>query len=73
MQRSPEEIRHSLELARRDLALSLEELRAKTVELSDWRLQFRRHRRAVLIGAMAAGFVLGGGLAALTNWIAGRR
>ncbi|GBD45311.1 DUF3618 domain-containing protein [Thermoleophilum album] len=73
MARSTDEIRQSIEQARRELAGSLVELQAKTNELADWRLQFNRHRRAALVGALAAGFVLGGGVAALATWLAGRR
>ena len=47
------------------LASSLERLRGEVAELMDWRDQIRRHQREVLIGAGIAGFVLGGGIAAL--------
>jgi len=64
-QRSAEEIRRSIEANRAELALSLERLRGEVAEVTDWRRQFTRHRREVLIGAAAAGFLLGGGLAAI--------
>ena len=41
-------------------------------ELTDWRGQIRSHQREVLIGAGIAGFVLGGGLAALGALTFGR-
>jgi Protein of unknown function (DUF3618) len=63
--RSPEEIRASIEQNRQELGHSLEKLRREVGELTDWRGQIRQHQRQVLIGAGIAGFVLGGGIAAL--------
>ena len=63
--RSPEEIRASIEQNRQELGTSLEKLRVEVGQLMDWRSQVRQHQRNVLIGAAAAGFVLGGGIAAL--------
>ena len=63
--RSPDQIRASIEQNRQELGQSLEKLRAEVTELTDWRGQIRRHQREVLIGAGIAGFVLGGGIAAL--------
>lgn len=63
--RSPEEIRASIEHNRVQLGHSLEKLRVEVGELMDWRDQIRRHQREVLVGAGVAGFVLGGGIAAL--------
>jgi len=63
--RSPEEIRASIEQNRQELGTSLEKLRREVGELTDWRGQLRQHQRQVLIGAGIAGFVLGGGIAAL--------
>jgi Protein of unknown function (DUF3618) len=63
--RSPEEIRASIEQNRQELGNSLEKLRREVGELTDWRGQLRQHQREVLIGAGVAGFVLGGGIAAL--------
>jgi hypothetical protein len=63
--RSPEEIRASIEHNRQELGSSLEKLRREVGELTDWRSQIRQHQRQVLIGAGIAGFVLGGGIAAL--------
>lgn len=62
--RTPEEIRASVEATREELRYSLVDLQGKVDELSDWRAPLRRNRRAVLIGAAAAGFLVGGGLAA---------
>ncbi len=63
--RSPEEIRSSIETNRAQLGVSLERLRTKVSEITDWRAQLVRHQSQVLIGAVVAGFVLGGGLAAI--------
>ena len=71
--RSPEEIRASIEQNRQELGLSLEKLRVEVGELMDWRGQMRQHQREVLIGAGIAGFVLGGGIAALGALAFGRR
>jgi hypothetical protein len=71
--RSAEEIRDSIEAHRAELALSVDNLRRELTRATDWRAQFRRHKREVLIGAAVAGFVLGGGIAALTGLVSGRR
>ena len=63
--RSPEEIRASIEHNRQELGHSLDKLRREVGVLTDWRGQIRQHQRQVLIGAGIAGFVLGGGIAAL--------
>jgi uncharacterized protein YgbK (DUF1537 family) len=64
-QRTPEQIRASIEANRAELAVSLERLRGEVAEVTDWRKQIREHQREVLIGAAVAGFVLGGGIAAI--------
>jgi hypothetical protein len=71
--RTPEEIRLSIEANRQELGTSLEKLRREVVVLTDWRGQIRRHQTQVLIGAGIAGFVLGGGIAALGALTFGRR
>jgi hypothetical protein len=70
--RTPEEIRASIEQNREELGASLERLRGEVVRLTDWRSQLRRHRQQAVIAAGAAGFVLGGGLAALNALTFGR-
>jgi len=72
-QRSPEEIRRSVEANRADLGLAVENLRGEIVKATDWRSQLRTHKREVVIGAAVAGFVLGGGIAAVTGLLTGRR
>jgi len=72
-QRSPEEIRASIEANRAELAVSLEKLRGEVAEITDWRKQIRRHEQQVIIGAAVAGFVLGGGIAAIGGLMRRRR
>jgi hypothetical protein len=71
--RSPEQIRASIEQNRQQLGTSLEKLRGEVVQLTDWRSQLRRHQRTAVVGAGIAGFVLGGGVAALGALAFGRR
>jgi hypothetical protein len=71
--RTPEEIRRSIEANRADLGLAVDRLRAEVTEATDWRKQMRKHRKQILIGAAVAGFVLGGGIAALTGLVGGKR
>jgi hypothetical protein len=71
--RSPKEIRASIETNRQELGTAVERLRVEVVKLTDWRGQLRRHEPQVLIGAGVAGFVLGGGVAALGALTFGRR
>ena len=71
--RSPEEIRRSIESNRAELALSLGRLRGEVAEVTDWRKQITRHRKQVVIGAAVAGFVIGGGLAAVGGILRRRR
>ena len=63
--RTPDEIRRSIEANRAELGFAVDRLRAEVTEITDWRKQLRIHRKEVLIGAAVAGFVIGGGLAAL--------
>jgi uncharacterized protein DUF3618 len=72
-QRSPEQIRASIEANRQELGTSLERLRHEVGLLTDWRAQIRAHQQQLVVGAAAAGFVLGGGLAALGALTFGRR
>lgn len=57
--RSPAEIRRDIELRQRQLGSSVEALRGRVTELTDWRHQVREHKRELIIGAAAVGFVLG--------------
>ena len=71
--RSPEQIRTSIEETRRDLAFSVNDLRSKVTEITNWRRQLADNRQAVLVGAAVAGFVVGGGVAATISLIRRRR
>jgi hypothetical protein len=71
--RTPEEIRASIEANRMELAQSLSRLRGEVAILTDWRRQIGEHRKQVLIGAGVAGFVLGGGIAAVGGLFRRRR
>ena len=65
--RTPDEIRRSIEANRADLGLAMEKLRAEVTEVTDWRKQVRKHRKNLLIGAAVAGFVIGGGIGAVVG------
>ncbi len=71
--RSPEMIRASIEETRHELAFSVNDLRSKVAEITNWRGQLVKNRRTALIGAAVAGFVIGGGVAAGISLISGRR
>ena len=61
--RSSAEIRRDIELQREQLGHSVEALRARVGELTDWRRQVREHRRELIAGAAVVGFAVGGLLA----------
>ncbi len=65
--RTPDQIRASIEANRAELGVAVERLRAQASELADWRKHLRNHRTEVLVGAAVAGFVLGGGIAAIAG------
>jgi hypothetical protein len=71
--RSPEEIKRAIEANRAELGHAVEQLRGELTKATDWRGQLRRHKREVIIGAAVTGFVLGGGIAAFTGLLTGRR
>jgi len=58
--RSAAEIRRDIDLQRRDLGRSVETLRGKVTELTDWRRQVREHRSELIVGAAVVGFAVGG-------------
>ena len=58
-QRSPAEIRSSIEANREELAVSLVRLRGDVTHLTDWRGHLERHQREVRIGAAAVGLLIG--------------
>jgi hypothetical protein len=71
--RTPEQIRASIESNRVELAGSLERLRGEVAQVTDWRRQLSTHRTQVVVGAAVAGFVLGGGIAALGGLLRRKR
>jgi hypothetical protein len=58
--RSAAEIRRDIDLQRRQLGSSVEALRGRVTELTDWRRQVREHRGQLIAGAAVVGFALGG-------------
>lgn len=58
--RSSEEIRRDIAVQQSELASSVEALRGRVSELTDWRRQVREHREQLVVGAAVAGFVIGG-------------
>jgi hypothetical protein len=70
--RTPEEIRRSIEANRAELGMAVDRLRAEVAEVTDWRKQINMRRKQFLIGAAVAGFVIGGGLAAIVSLVSGR-
>jgi Protein of unknown function (DUF3618) len=61
--RSAAEIRRDIDLQRQDLGRSVQTLRGRVAELTDWRRQVREHRSQLIVGAAVAGFAIGGLLA----------
>ena len=57
--RSPAEIRRDIELRRRQLGSSVEALRGRVNELTDWRRQVEEHKDQLIMGAAAVGFFIG--------------
>ena len=64
-QRTPEQIRASIEANRRELGSAVEKLRDEVAVLTDWRRQLVVHQKKALIGAAVAGFLIGGGIGAI--------
>ena len=58
--RTSAEIRADIERQREELGHSVEALRNRVTELTDWRRQVREHRRELIIGAAVVGFAVGG-------------
>jgi hypothetical protein len=72
-ERSPEQIRASIESNRMELGAAVEKLRVEVAEITDWRAQIRQHQREVVIGAAVAGFLIGGGVAGVFGLFKRRR
>jgi hypothetical protein len=58
--RTPAQIRHDIDAQRQDLGRSVEQLRNRVTELTDWRRQVREHRSQLIVGAAVVGFAVGG-------------
>jgi hypothetical protein len=57
--RSPAEIRSSIESNRMELAVSLDRLRGEVAHIADWRGHIERHRGELQAGAAFVGLALG--------------
>lgn len=57
--RSPAEIRRDIEAKRLQLGGSVELLRTRVNELTDWRRQAEEHKQQLIVGAAAVGFLIG--------------
>lgn len=57
--RSPAEIRRDIDLKRRELGGSVEALRGRVNEITDWRRQVEEHKEQLVMGAAAVGFFIG--------------
>jgi dienelactone hydrolase len=63
--RTSAEIRASIEETRRELSYSVNDLQSKVKELTNWRAKLAQNQQKAIIGAAVAGFVIGGGIAAI--------
>ena len=61
--RTAAEIRRDIDVQRQDFGRSVEVLRNKVTELTDWRRQVNEHKSELVIGAAVVGFAVGGFLA----------
>jgi hypothetical protein len=57
--RTADEIRRDIDVQRIELGRSVELLRTRVGELTDWRRQVEEHKRELIIGAAAVGFAIG--------------
>jgi uncharacterized membrane protein len=58
-QRTPAEIRSSMEANRAELAVSVARLRGEVTRVTDWRAHVDRHRSEITAGAAVVGLMLG--------------
>jgi hypothetical protein len=59
-QRTPAEIRNSIEANRMELAVSVERLRGEVTRLTDWRGHIERHKDELVLGAAVVGMLVVG-------------
>jgi hypothetical protein len=71
--RTPEEIRASIEQNRKELGTSLVLLRDEVGQLTDWRTQVKRNEKNLQMAAVAAGFLVAGGIGGTLNVLFGRK
>jgi hypothetical protein len=57
--RSADEIRRDIDIQREQLGTSVEALRGRVTELTDWRRQVSEHKQQLVIGAAVVGFAIG--------------
>ncbi|HEX6116016.1 MAG TPA: DUF3618 domain-containing protein [Solirubrobacterales bacterium] len=57
--RTPDQIRNDMERTRGELSQSVDLLRTRVAELSDWRGQLRQHQDQIVAGAAVVGFAVG--------------
>jgi Protein of unknown function (DUF3618) len=57
--RSAAEIRRDIDVQRRQFGTSVEALRGRVNELTDWRRQVNEHKRELIVGAAVVGFAIG--------------
>jgi hypothetical protein len=57
--RTAAEIRRDIDIQRRQLGGSVEALRGRVTELTDWRRQVDEHRTQLIVGAAVVGFAIG--------------
>jgi hypothetical protein len=58
--RTSAQIRADIENQRRQLGQNVDHLRDRVTELTDWKSQLVKHRKKIVVGAVATGFVVGG-------------
>ena len=58
--RTADQIRRDIDAQRQQLGTSVEALRGRVTELTDWRRQVEEHKQQLIVGAAVAGFVIGG-------------
>jgi dienelactone hydrolase len=59
-QRSPAEIRASIEQNRQELVRSVTSARAEVARITDWRQHIADHKQELTVAAAAIGFLVGG-------------
>ncbi|HEU4393733.1 MAG TPA: DUF3618 domain-containing protein [Solirubrobacterales bacterium] len=58
-ERTAAEIRRDIDVQRQQLGTSVEALRGRVTELTDWRRQVNEHRSQLIVAAAAVGFAIG--------------